>query len=160
MKRQSTLFLKFAVIIIGLPVLAICIALIPMITRNVSDGIEGWDFLMLGLLTFLYLSAIPFYMALFQAFKLLNFIDDNTAFSEHSVRALKKIKRYAMAITGLYILNLPLMYVFAELDDAPGVVLVGMAFIFAPLVITVFAALLEKLLQEAIRIKIENDLTV
>lgn len=160
MKRQSTLFLKFAVIIIGLPVISICLALIPMIIRNVSDGIEGWDFLMLGVFSVLYLTAIPFYMALFQAFKLLSFIDANTAFSERSVGALKKIKRCAMAITVLYILNLPLMYVFAELDDAPGVILVGMVFIFAPLVITVFAALLERLLQEVISIKTENDLTV
>ncbi|AKG73829.1 DUF2975 domain-containing protein [Salinicoccus halodurans] len=160
MKRSSTLFLKFALIIIGLPVLAICIALMPLIVRNVSDGIEGWDILMLGLLTFMYLAAIPFYMALFQAFKLLIYIDRNTAFSDQSVRALKRIKYHAMIITGLYILNLPLFYIYAELDDAPGVIIVGMAFIFAPLVITVFAALLEKLLQEAIRIKTENDLTV
>lgn len=160
MKRSSTLFLKFSVFIIGLPVLAICIALIPMIVRNVSDGIEGWDLLMLGLLTFMYLSAIPFYMALFQAFKLLSYIDKNIAFSGESVTALKKIKRCATVITGLYVLNLPLFYIFAELDDAPGVIIVGMAFIFAPLVITVFAAVLEKLLQEAITIKSENDLTV
>lgn len=160
MKRSSTLFLKFAVFIIGLPVLAICIALIPMIVRNVSDGIEGWDMLMLGLLTFMYLSAIPFYMALFQVFKVLSYIDKNIAFSGKSVTALRKIKHFAMTITGLYVLNLPLFYIFAELDDAPGVIIVGMAFIFAPLVITVFAAVLEKLLQEAITIKLENDLTV
>ncbi|WP_411844125.1 DUF2975 domain-containing protein [Salinicoccus sp. HZC-1] len=160
MKRSSTLFLKFALIIIGLPVLAICIALMPMIVKNVGDGIEGWDALMLGMLTIMYVTAIPFYMALFQAFKLLSYIDKNIAFSDQSVNALRKIKHYAMIMTGLYVLNLPLFYIFAELDDAPGVIIVGMMFIFAPLVITVFAALLEKLLQEAIKIKTENDLTV
>ena len=48
----------------------------------------------------------------------------------------------------------------AELDDAPGVVIVGMISIFAPMVIAVFAAVLQRLLQEAITIKSENDLTV
>ncbi|MGO4375941.1 DUF2975 domain-containing protein, partial [Paenibacillus sp. MCAF20] len=45
-------------------------------------------------------------------------------------------------------------------DDAPGIILVGMVLIFASLVIAVFAAVLQKLLKEAIDIKSENDLTV
>ncbi|MGV2643750.1 DUF2975 domain-containing protein, partial [Clostridium perfringens] len=47
-----------------------------------------------------------------------------------------------------------------EKDDAPGIILIGMALIFASIVIAVFAAVLQKLLQEAIDIKSENDLTV
>ncbi|MBU0905405.1 MAG: DUF2975 domain-containing protein, partial [Firmicutes bacterium] len=43
---------------------------------------------------------------------------------------------------------------------APGLGLVGMVMIFAPLVIAVFAAVLQRLLQEAIEIKSENDLMV
>jgi hypothetical protein len=35
-----------------------------------------------------------------------------------------------------------------------------MMFVFAPMVIAVFAAVLQRLLQEAIYIKTENDLTV
>lgn len=160
MKRGSTLFLKFSLVLIGLPVLVICVALVPVIYRNVSDGIVAFDGVMLCLLTIMYLAAIPFYMALFQAFRLLRYIDGNAAFSNRSVVALKKIKLHALTITGLYVLNLPFFYIFAEIDDAPGVVIVGMAFVFAPLVIAVFAALLEMLLYEAIRIKSENDLTV
>jgi hypothetical protein len=48
----------------------------------------------------------------------------------------------------------------AEVDDAPGLILVGMVPIFTSLVIAVFAAVLQRLLQEAIDIKSENDLTV
>jgi hypothetical protein len=44
----------------------------------------------------------------------------------------------------------------ADKDDAPGLVFVP----FASLVIAVFAAVLRRLLQEAINIKTENDLTV
>lgn len=39
-------------------------------------------------------------------------------------------------------------------------VLVGMVPVFASLVIAVFAAVLQRLLQEAIKIKSENELTV
>jgi len=38
--------------------------------------------------------------------------------------------------------------------------LIGAAIVFTPIVISVFAALLERLLKEAIQIKSENDLTV
>lgn len=55
---------------------------------------------------------------------------------------------------------MPLFYLIAEADDAPGIILIGMLLIFAALVIAVFAAVLQKLLQEAIHIKSENDLTV
>lgn len=160
MKRGSTLFLKLAVFVIGAPVLAVCIYMIPMIAKNIAEGISGWDYVILGILIIMYVSAIPFYFALYQAFKLLSYIDKNEAFSELSVIALKKIKNCALTISGLYVVSLPLFYIFAELDDAPGVVIIGMILVFAPLVIAVFAAVLQRLLQEAITIKSENDLTV
>ena len=108
----------------------------------------------------LYASAIPFYFALYQAFKLLSYIDKNKAFSELSVKALKKIKYCAITISILYVLGMPLFYLIAEKDDAPGVIVIGLVIIFASMVIAVFAAVLQKLLQEAIDIKSENDLTV
>lgn len=48
----------------------------------------------------------------------------------------------------------------AERDDAPGIIVIGLIIIFASMVIAVFAAVLQKLLKEAIAIKSENDLTV
>jgi hypothetical protein len=97
---------------------------------------------------------------LYQSFNLLSYIDKNKAFSELSVRALKKIKKCAITISGLYVVALPFVFILAEVDDAPGLGLIGMVMIFAPMVIAVFAAVLQRLLQEAIDIKSENDLIV
>jgi hypothetical protein len=160
MKQGSTLFLKLAVFVIGAPVLAFCIFMVPVIARNIAEGLSGLDYSILGILTIMYVAAIPFYIALYQAFKLLTYIDKNKAFSELSVRALKKIKNCAITISSLFVVGLPLFFIFAEQDDAPGVVVVGMMLVFAPIVIAVFAAVLQRLLQEAINIKSENDLTV
>ena len=55
---------------------------------------------------------------------------------------------------------LPFVYIIAEWDDAPGLILIGLVIIGASMVIAVFAAVLQRLLQEAIDIKSENDLTV
>lgn len=103
-------------------------------------------------------TAIPFYFALYQAFKLLTYIDQSEAFSALSVKALKSIKCCAFAISMVYVLVLPFIYILAEKDDAPSAILIGTVIIFASLVIAVFAAVLQRLLQEAINIKSENDL--
>ena len=60
----------------------------------------------------------------------------------------------------MYVLGLPLFHFMAEKVDPPSFVLIGLVIIFASLVIAVFAAVLQRLLQEAINIKSENDLTV
>ncbi|ALX48468.1 DUF2975 domain-containing protein [Lentibacillus amyloliquefaciens] len=160
MRRRSTIFLKIAVFIIGAPVLAFILFTVPMIVRNVVAGLSGWDYVILGILTIMYATAIPFYVVLYHTFKLLSYIDNNNAFSDLSVRALRMIKYCAITISGLYVIGLPLFYGFAEMDDAPGVIVVGMLLVFAPIVIAVFAAVLQRLLQQAIKIKTENDLTV
>jgi len=163
MKRSSTLFLKVAVIFIGIPVLALCLFLLPQIANEAHEAAErGADvaFVVYGILMVMYVSAVPFYIALYQAFKLLSYIDKNKAFSKLSVRALKNIKNCAITISGLYAVALPFVFIMAQIDDAPGLALVGMVPIFASMVIAVFAAVLQRLLQEAIDIKSENDLIV
>ena len=160
MKQVSTIFLKLAVILMGFPVLALCIFLVPELGDIAAKLLPEFAFIKYLVSIVFYGSAIPFYFALYQAFNLLRFIDKSKAFSELSVMALKKIKYCAITISSLHVLVLPLFYLFAEVDDAPGVVFVGLLVPFASMVIAVFAAVLQKLLQEAIDIKSENDLTI
>lgn len=160
MKRGSTLFLKIAVILIGIPVLALCIFLVPEIANYAAELYSDIAYIKYLVLINLYSAAIPFYFALYEAFKLLSYIDNNKAFSELSVKSLKNIKYCATTISILYVVGMPLFYLIAERDDAPGIILLGMFIIFSSMVIAVFAAVLQRLLQEAITIKSENDLTV
>lgn len=97
---------------------------------------------------------------MYQALRLLSYIDNNQAFSELSVKALKNIKYCAITISSLYVVFMPLIYLMAEVDDAPGIIVIGMVIIFGCSVVAVFAAVLQKLLRSAIEIKSENDLTV
>ncbi|UOQ92145.1 DUF2975 domain-containing protein [Halobacillus shinanisalinarum] len=160
MKRGSTLFLKIAVVLIGIPILALCIFVVPEIASFAAELYPDIAYINDLVLVNLYAAAIPFYFALYQAFKLLSYIDKNKAFSELSVRTLKNIKYCAITISILYVIGMPLFYLIAERDDAPGIIVLGMIIIFASLVIAVFAALLQNLLKNAIDIKSENDLTV
>ncbi|KEK21878.1 DUF2975 domain-containing protein [Bacillus gaemokensis] len=158
MKRVSTLFLKIAVILIGIPILALCIFGLPWLANNPVN--PDYAHILYPILIIMYVSVIPFFVALYQAFRLLSYIDKNKAFSKLSVRALKNIKYCAITISILYVVGMPLFYFMAEIDDAPGIILIGLVVIFASMVIAVFAAVLQKLLKDAIDIKSENDLTV
>lgn len=158
MKKGTTLFLKLAVLFIGLPILALSLFGLTWLINNPAS--PAYDQLLYPILIGMYVSVLPFFAALYQAFKLLNHIDRNQAFSDLSVKALKNIKFCALLISGLYLAILPFVFGLAQMDDAPGLVLVGMVPVFASLVIAVFAAVLQRLLQEAIKMKSENELTV
>lgn len=160
-KRVSTLFLKSVLIFIALVVSVGCYFAFP----NIWNGLPAeWPnipaaLLYPGLISF-DLSLIPFLIALYQAFRLLQFIDTNNAFSDRSIGALRNIKYCAISMSVLYWITMPLMFAVAELDDAPGLILMWATFASAPLVIATFAAVLQKLVQSAIDMKTEIDLTV
>lgn len=154
MKQGSTIILRGVVILIGLLVLALCVIALPAGIRSDNTGYYA------PILWGLYIPALPFYFALFQALKLLDYIDKNKAFSELSVTALKNIKYCALAICTLFAAGMPYIFYAANRDDAPGVVLIGFIIIGASFVIATFAAVLQKLLQSGLDIKSENDLTV
>ena len=163
MNRGSTVFLKIAIFLIGIPVLGLCIFLLPQIAMEAIEQAQNGEMLtyvVFGILIIMYGSAIPFYIALYQGLLLLSYIDKNQAFSELSVNALRKIKNCAKLIFGLYVAALPLIFIIAEWDDAPGLVLLGMVIASSSLIVAVFVAVLQRLLQQAIHIKSENDLTV
>lgn len=158
MKKQiPTLFLKGAVCFIAAVVLAACVAILVQMIR---EGFSPDYPMLLGIVVVMELSAIPFFIALYQGFRLLRYIDKRTAFSEESVQALKKITSCAVTIALLYTAGMPNLYALAQGDDAPGVVLLGIIFAFVSIVIAVFSAVLQKLVRQAIDLQSENELTV
>lgn len=160
MEKGTTLFLKIVLIAMGLPVLAFCILVLPSIAKELLGYYPAYSHFIYAVLVVMYATALPYYMALYQSFKLLSLIDDNSAFSDRSVKALKNIKNCAYAISIMYTLIMPFFYILGEFDDAPGIILIGLILVFASLVIAFFAAILQKLLKDAIEFKSENDLTV
>lgn len=150
MKRYSTLYLKVALFLLALPVLALCLLWLP----------SGVDFLGFPILAGVYMTALLFFAILFQAYQLLTAIDRGEAFSAISVQFLRRIKRCAFAISGIYAVLAPFLYPIADADDAPGLLAFPLIFLFAASVVGVFAAVLERLLLDAVQLKTENDLTV
>ncbi|QWU13782.1 Protein of unknown function [Paenibacillus sophorae] len=159
MKRGSTFFLKGVVVLIGITALALCIFWLPGIASRDAEANPETAYLQYPFLVCAYVLSIPFFVALYQAFKLLSYIDRNKAFSELSVRALRYIKYCAITISILIVSGIIFVVFFIE-GDVAGVIALGLMCSFASSVIATFAAIIQKLLKDAIDIKSENDLTV
>jgi hypothetical protein len=152
--RGPTILLKAVIVLIGIAVLALCAILLPW--GIVSTKVGNYRPILFGM----YVPAIPFYIGLYQALKLLDYIDRNKAFSILSVKALGTIKYCAYIISALYAAGMPYIYYVADQDDAPGVVAIGLVIVGASFVVATAAAVFQRLLQNAVDIKSENDLTV
>lgn len=161
MARGSTLLLKLAVLAIGLVVLGLSIITLPVIAREWAIEFPEIANLRIPVVVGLTATTIPFFYALLQGWKLLSYIDKGKAFSPRSVAALRRIKLCALIISAIYIAGLPVSYGMAQSDDAPGLILIYSAiFVGGPTIVALAAAVLERLLHDALQIKSENDLTV
>lgn len=160
MKYGSTLFLRAVLLLLA------AIALLVM-WLILSVTYTEWSLEFPTIASYIYVikfvavaTAGLFTYALYQAKKLLDNIDDDKAFSSSSLSALRNIKYSAVAMSALYVLNMPAVYVITQSDDAPGLIVLGALFTCAPIVVAVFAAVVQRLLKSVIKIKRENELTV
>lgn len=94
-KQCSTIFLKVIIFLIGITVLALCIFWLPWIASRDGEANPETAYLQYPFLVCAYVLAIPFFVALYQAFKLLTYIDKNKVFSELSVRALRYLNLFS-----------------------------------------------------------------
>ncbi len=160
MKKGSTWFLRGVIAFMAIVVLALCVFALPSIKTGAALEFPGAIGLLNIFITALYLSVIPFFIALYQGLKLLNLIDKNQAFSQLSVGAFKTIKYCGIAISICYVACVPYFFHVAEVDDAPGVGALALVLTCIPLAVSTFAAVLQKVFENALNMKSENDLTV
>lgn len=159
MKRCSIIILRCAVIFAGVVMLALCgvIAWI-VFFENRPDPYHMEYIWFIGT----YAAAIPYFIALYQAMKILKYIDTDRAFSELAVKSLNIITRAAIVVFIIVTIGgLPFFYTLVQLDgDTPGFMLLGLIISGSAFLIVVFTSVLNRLLQDAIDVKSENDLTI
>lgn len=159
MKKNSILFLQIVIIFIGAGALAFMLFEPHFEGRNVNATLFEIYFND-PFLVYAYTASTPFFMALYQAFMLLGYIKQNKVFSLNSVRALRTIKFCAILLVIFIAVPLASLFIVRPEDDIAGGIAMGLFLIFISSVIATAAAVFEKLLQSAVDIKSENDLTV
>ena len=159
-KRSRVIFLQGVILLIGIGAFLLMLWEPQLEGRNAHSTFSQIYFND-PFLIYAYIASIPFFVALFQAFKLLVFIGDNKVFSQAAVNTLRMIK-YCWTILAIFIIAAEayISIVVRGTDDIAGGVMMGLVMIFLSVTTATAAAVFEKLLQNAVDIQSENDLTV
>ena len=91
MKRSSTIFLQVVIVLIGIGALALMLWEPHIEGRNAHATLFEIYFKD-PFLAYAYIASIPFFVALYQAFKVLGYAGQNKVFSQAAVKALRTIK--------------------------------------------------------------------
>jgi hypothetical protein len=158
MKRSSTIFLQVVIILIGIGALALMLWEPHVEGRNAHATLFEIYFND-PFLAYAYVASIPFFVALYQAFKVLGYAGQNKVFSQAAVKALRTIKYCAIALIGFVAVG-EIFIMLGNSDDRAGGVFMGILITSGSIVIATAAAMFERILQNAVDIKSENELTV
>src|SRR5947209_1179121 len=158
LKRSSTAFLQAVVGLIGIGALALLLWEPHLEGRNAHATVFEIYFKD-PFLAYAYVASIPFFVALYQGFKVLGYAGQNKVFSQAAVKALRTIKFCAIAMIGFVAVG-ELFIMMGDSDDRAGGVFMGVLITFGSIVIATAAATFERILQNAVDLKSENDLTV
>lgn len=158
MKRGSTIFLQVVIVLVGAGALALLLWEPHIEGRNAHSTLFEIYFND-PFLAYAYAASVPFFVALYQAFRVLLYVRQNKTFSQETVKALRIIKYCAIAIVGFVAVSV-IFLLFGDQDDRPQGVFLRILIAFPSIVIATAAAVFERLLQNAVDMKNENDLTV
>ncbi|MCC6236359.1 MAG: DUF2975 domain-containing protein [Dehalococcoidia bacterium] len=145
MRQGSTWFLRAVVFLIGAGVLAAMVRF-PQ-TEGRAANLDLVSIYADPLIIYGYLASIPFFFGLYQAFKLLGYVDRDEVFSPQAVHAVRNIKYCALAMPLLIAGGEAFIVLVANGEDAAGPVALGIMTSFVSIVIAVVAGLLERLLE-------------
>jgi hypothetical protein len=159
MKRMSTKFLQAVVVLIGVVALVLLIRL--PLTEGRAANLDLFSIYADPFILYGYVASIAFFIALYKAFKLLGYIGQNRVFSLNCVNSLRSIKYCAIALSILIVAAAGYIKISHNKNDDPaGFIAMSIIITFVCIVVATVAAVFEKVLQNAIDMKSENDLTI
>jgi hypothetical protein len=158
LKRSSSAFLQFVVVLFGIGALALMLWEPHLEGRNANATVFEIYFKD-PFLAYAYLASIPFFVALFHAFKVLGYAGQDRVLSQAAVKSMRTIKFCAVGMIG-FVAGALMFILTAEGEDGAGGVAIGVFIAFFSIVLAAIAATFQQVLQNAVDLKSENDLTV
>jgi hypothetical protein len=158
MKRGSILFLRAVLVLIGAGALALLLWE-PHIEGRNAHATTFEIYVKDPFLAYVYVASIALFVALYHAFRVLGYVGQNTMLSPAGVRRLRTIKHCAIVIVG-FVAGAELIIILSRSDDPQGGFFMGALIAFVSTVVVTTMSVLERIVQNAVDIKSENDLTV
>jgi hypothetical protein len=145
-KKLPQLILWAAIILSAVAGVLVCIFAIPPFGTAIAKNYPDYAFWQYPILVGLYAGMLCYFFALFHFWLLLNSVDKYQILPANN---LKAIRLSTIALGILYYLSaLPVIYLYAEADDAPGLILIGAFFGIFPICVAAFAAILERITEK------------
>jgi hypothetical protein len=106
-----------------------------------------------------FVGSVPFFAVLYHAFKVLGYVRQNKTFSQATVKSLRIIKYSALALIGFVVVSVIFM-IGGDREDRAAGLFMRILVSFPAIIVATTAAISERILQNAVDIKTENELTV
>ncbi len=151
MKQISTTFLQVAIVLIS--IVALALLLWEPHTEGVNAHATFFEVYNDPFIALVYTGSIPFFAALYQAFKVLGYARQDKVFSPEAVKALRTIRNCAIAIICFVVAEEAFIMFTHGNDDAAGAVSLGILITFGSLIVTASAIVFEWILQNGLDIK-------
>jgi len=158
MNRGASLYLRAVLVLIGIGALAFLLWE-PHIEGRNANATTFEIYFKDPFLAFVYIGSIPFFVGLYQAFKVLGYAGGPREFSPSAVRSLRTIKHCAIALVGFVVVG-EVIILSQTGEDRAGGVMMGVIIMLVSIVVATAMALLERAVQNAVDLKSEHDLTV
>lgn len=91
---------------------------------------------------------------------ILSCIKGPDAFSNKTLKLVVQVKNTILAISVIMLGILPFFYRAADIEDAPGVMVIGLIIVMIPFIAYIFSQIVEELFKKATSIQVESDLTI
>lgn len=153
MKRKVNL-LKLALIIISFLVIFVTVIFTFQFSSERKDGINSL------LYCAVFGSVVFGFRVLFLLNRILNFIKGAEAFSVKTLKVVSQIKKLILLVSIVFVGILPFFYRVADRKDAPGVMVIGLAFVSIPFTAFIFTQIVEELFKSATELKSDSELTI
>jgi hypothetical protein len=150
MKTSTAYFLQAVIVLIGIGTLALLLWEPHLEGRNVhATTLE--IYFKDPFLAFVYVGSIPFFVALYRAFRLFGDARQSRAYSQVTLDALRTIKHCAITIIGFVAVGVVIIILFGDKDDRPAGVFMSLLVASASGVTAIVAAMFARKLQNALR---------
>ncbi len=155
MKSISAKILQVVVVLVGIAALAFLVWE-PQVEGRNAHATFFQIYFTDPFLAYVYISSVPFFLAIYQAFKTLGHVGRDSLFSPESLKSLRAIKYCALSMIG-FVVGGEIYITFGISEDRAGGVFMGLLVALGSIVMAAAASMFEGILKDVMeRLKLKS----
>ena len=157
-RKELAKWLKMVIVFAALIGMFLCVIIVPALGHDAVSMYPELYYMYWPCLIFIWITAIPFYFALYKAWLICQEISKDNSFCTENAQRLKEISKLALFECILYLAATIILFILNLLH--PSILLMTLFIIFVGISIAVVSAALSHLVEKASELKKENDLMI